>query len=387
MNKKYSEYSSPSNSHTSSPAFGLVLRSNSVRRNRASGFTLIELMISLTLGLIVTAAAILLLLTGQRSVAMQKGVAELQDNANFGLNYMTKDIRFTNLNTTTATINDATVYGGVVLTSNVSADVVIDTSVTPNVKKPNLPTTIVIDDTLLSQSDDRVPVGSGNQWKGTSNVTDTGGTALSSDQLVIQYLPQYTLDNKGTSADTDDEYVGGFDCEGNEIRYLKSNGLRMYVQRYFLREDSNKATNESSPLALACDAGYYPITSPTTITNYGGAGEIIMKRVDHFRVLFSIQSTEVDASASTPVTSIEHQYISIKDYMTLASPRPRILAVQLGMLVRSTQSVGADAAVKADQAFQVLDQTVQVKTSTDPKYIRQVVSQTVALRNALGERE
>jgi type IV pilus assembly protein PilW len=87
------------------------------------------------------------------------------------------------------------------------------------------------------------------------------------------------------------------------------------------------------------------------------------------------------------VTNIIHQYVSIKDYMALTAPRPRILSLQVGMLVRSTQSVGAESAVKSDQEFTVLDQTVKVRTSTDPKYIRQVVSQTVALRNALGERE
>ena len=354
--------------------------------NKQTGFTLIELMISLTLGLIVTAAAFLLFITGQRSVAMQKGVAELQDNANFGLNYITKDIRLTNLNTKTAAINDQSLYGGVVLTSNASPDVVVDTTVTPNVNNPTLPTTIVIADALLSQSDDRISVGTGNAWTGASNAEDTSGTALNSDQLVIQYLPQYTIDQKSTPTDTtDDEYVGGFDCEGNEIRYLNSAGLRMYVQRYFLRTDTNSASNESSPLALACDAGYYPINAPTAITNFGDAGEIIMKRVDHFRVLLGVQS-DVAAAASTPA-STAHQYVSIKDYMAMTAPRPRILSIQLGTLVRSTQSVGAEAAVKADQQFTVLDQTVKLKTSTDPKYIRQVVSQTVALRNALGERE
>lgn len=356
--------------------------------NKQTGFTLIELMISLTLGLIVTAAAVLLFITGQRSVAMQKGVAELQDNANFGLNYITKDIRLTNLNTKTAAINDQTLYGGVVLTSNASADAVTNTAVTPNVKKPTLPTTVVVDNTLLSQSSGRagVTVGTSPQWTGASNAEDTAGTALTSDQLVIQFLPQYTVDDKGTPlVATDDELVGGFDCEGAEIRYLKSAGLRMYVQRYFLRADTNSASNESSPLALACDAGYYPINAPTAITNFGDAGEIIMKRVDHFRVLLGVQS-DVAAAASTPA-STAHQYVSIKDYMAMTAPRPRILSIQLGTLVRSTQSVGAEAAVKADQQFTVLDQTVKLKTSTDPKYIRQVVSQTVALRNALGERE
>ena len=129
-------------------------------------------------------------------------------------------------------------------------------------------------------------------------------------------------------------------------------------------------------MALACDAGFYPVDSPNAISRYGDAGEIIMKRVDHFRVLLGVQYANGNL-----------RYLSIADYMALTAPRPRILSLQLGALVRSTQSVGTDSAVKADQSFQVLDQTVKVKASTDPKYIRQVVSQTIALRNALGERE
>ncbi|MHA3891794.1 PilW family protein [Acinetobacter sp. GXMZU3951] len=323
-------------------------------KNKQLGFTLIELMISLALGLIVVAAAILLFLTGQKSVAMQKGVAELQDNANFGLNYITKDIRLTNLNVKSATINDQSPYGGVVLSSS-------NTETNTNVYL----SAAALDVSLMSKGDL------------TSNVVDGSGAAVNSDQLVIQYLPQYTLDNKNTLSDeSDDELVGGFDCEGQELRFSKSAGLQMVVQRYFLRADSNKANNEGSPLALACDAGYYSISTPSSIQGYGGSGEIIMKRVDHFRVLLGVQ-----------YANGTHRYLPIASYMALTAPRPRILSIQLGALARSTQSMGGDALIKADQTFQVLDQTVKLKAMTDPKYIRQVVSQTIALRNALGERE
>lgn len=323
-------------------------------KNKQIGFTLIELMISLALGLIVVAAAILLFLTGQKSVAMQKGVAELQDNANFGLNYITKDIRLTNLNVKKAMINDQSPYGGVVLSSS-------NTETKTNVYLPSA----ALDVSLISKGDL------------TSNVVDGSGTAVNSDQLVIQYLPQYTLDNKNTpSDDSDDELVGGFDCEGQELRFSKSAGLQLVVQRYFLRADNNKASNEGSPLALACDAGHYSLSTPGSIQGYGGSGEIIMKRVDHFRVLLGVQYADGT-----------HRYLSIASYMALTAPRPRILSIQLGALARSTQSMGGDTLIKANQTFQVLDQTVKLKVMTDPKYIRQVVSQTIALRNALGERE
>lgn len=63
-----------------------------------NGYTLMELLIALTLGLVIIAAATMLFLTGVRSQAMQQGVADLQDNANFGLNYITQDLRLANLN-------------------------------------------------------------------------------------------------------------------------------------------------------------------------------------------------------------------------------------------------------------------------------------------------
>lgn len=332
-----------------------------------AGFTLIELMLALALGLLISAAAFMLFLTGQRSYSLQQGSADLQDNANFGLSYIAKDLRLTNLNTQQAAINDRTKTGGLVLTSAVNG--FKDTSVTPNKIFSNLPesikgTTAALG--LLSASELH-----------TSNARE-GGADIKSDQLVIQYKPQYVQD--GT------DWVGGFDCEGNEIRFPRQTGspaidapLRIIVQRYFLREDSNKTSNEpNATLALACDAGWYVESgNPTKVENYGGEGQIIMKRVDYFHIMLGIQNGD------------KHRYMAIKDYMGLTvNPKPRILSIQLGALVRSSQSVGSDDLVKNDQVFTVLDKDVTVKppNGKPPQYIRQVVSQTVALRNTFGER-
>lgn len=43
-------------------------------KNKQYGFTLIELMIALVLGLIIVAAGIQLFITGQRSLSMQQGL-------------------------------------------------------------------------------------------------------------------------------------------------------------------------------------------------------------------------------------------------------------------------------------------------------------------------
>ena len=335
------------------------------------GFTLIELMISLALGLIISAAAILLFLTGQKSLSMQQGTSDLQDNANFGLNYIAKDLRLMNLNSMQAIVNDQTVLGGVVLTSSVNA-INIGAAGTP-VNVSNLSPTIVGDTAavkLLSQS-----AGS-TSWSGVSNV-QVSGTDQKSDQLTIQYMPQYTIEDRGTGASKVSTYVGGYDCEGNELTFPVSSGRHMVVQRYFLRVDANKSANEpNSALALACDAGSYPEANPTAITGFGGAGEIVMKRVDYLRVLLGVQSVS------------GRRYMSINEYMTSSTPHPRIVSVQFGVLARSLQSVSDAKSIKEGQSFLVLDQLVTVKktNTTAPKYVRQVISQTIALRNAIGER-
>lgn len=299
-----------------------------------SGFTLIELLVALTLGLIVVAAATTLFLTSLRSSSVQQGVADLQDNANFGLNYITKDLRLANLNNVSAEINDELLLGGIVVSENNYPD-----TMRPQPDPDNPADVPAFDQILLSSS-----------GGGLSNV------AQGSDQLVIQYQP---------------ERVGGFDCEGREITDLDS----MIVQRYFLRLDANAAPGEQNPLALACDAGRYEVGS-TTVTNYGDAGEIIMKRVDHFRVLLNVQN----ATGS-------QRYMDVDTYMDEPN-KPRILGVSVGALTRSSQNVGTDAAIAQNNEFVLLDQTVAIEDEGDPTgFIRRVVTQDVAIRNALGERE
>ena len=57
------------------------------------GFTLIELMISLTLGLMIMLAAMQLLLTNQMSFNLQSGMRNVQENGRFALDYINRTVR------------------------------------------------------------------------------------------------------------------------------------------------------------------------------------------------------------------------------------------------------------------------------------------------------
>lgn len=369
---------------------------NTITSSRQQGFTLIELMVAISLGLLIVAAASQLLLTGHKSLLMQNSAAEILDNGNFGLNYVTKDVRKANLGASNPVVNDETLSGGLVLAAG---------NVTPYVE---------IDAALMTRGDGQV-AGVGNSWTGASNVVDK-----KSDQLTIQYSPvQEVLTPEQLMADMPADataaaalkakytaIVVGADCAGKSINLLEVREGVHIVQRYFLRKDATASSGEpNEALALACTASRYtqdavetekaidllhkktptnpstPPFTPIVLSGLDGAGQIIMNRVDHFHIVLGVATGDYDAPTDL-------RYMTIKDYMDLSStPKPRVRSVQVGMIVRATGSVGGDGLVSNTPAFTVLEQTAVLKTPSTgaAKYLRQAVTQTIAFRNGLGE--
>lgn len=314
----------------------------------SKGLTLIELMVALAIGLIIIAAALQLFLTGSINYNLQKNLSELQDNGNFGLNYLIKDIKLANLDADLAVLNDRNKYSGIVLTSSKSYTSLAEED--KEVQSANLPLYLTNSSVELTKLT-RAKVG-------PSNVD------VASDQLVIQYK---AFDSEG------------FDCEGNAITQAEIDEGLFIVQRYFLRPDG-----KSTDLALACDAGRYRTlvstdNLPSGIQGLGDNGQIIMRRVDYFNVLLGVKQNNTD----------EFSYMTIDEYMGStnslvkdAAPRARIMSVQLGALVRGYDSISGSDVMPTE--FRVLNKDVTLDSNLTEKYVRDVVSQTVALRNGYG---
>ncbi|MEG0405242.1 MAG: PilW family protein [Acinetobacter sp.] len=315
-----------------------------------TGFTLVELMVSISLGLLVVAAATQLYLTGQKSMLVQQGAANLQNSASFGLEYMLRDIRLANLNAAKPMIDPTVLHGGIVL------------------NKANLSSNNTFTLTGATASNSLMTAGA----IGPSNLQGE-----SSDQLVIQYR----------NANSQGEMVSAFDCEGHAIApnaYI--------VERYFLREDTNNRNDPNAPLALVCKATSYLKDDDSKLDGLDGAGEIIMPRVDHFHVLLGVASDTIDATKSPAVVGQDgvldqFGYIGIPNYLALTT-KPQIVSVQLGLLVRSPDSIGKNDLVDANKTYQILDVNKALKTdSKNSSYNRQVITQTIALRNGFGLQE
>ncbi|WP_252053398.1 PilW family protein [Acinetobacter silvestris] len=321
--------------------------------NVEKGFTLLELMIALVLGLLVAAAAIQLFIGGFLTSRMQEANAELQSSGVFGLDYMARDIRLANFgNIVRPDLNDQTPWGGIVLTALDATN-----------NKTNIPYPAAapfISSGLLSHSkgnqEDVSTVK--NEWQGLSNVD------LTSDQLTIQFVAPNDMVN----------------CEGQNVQegdYV--------IQRYFLRRDPADATSGVN-FGLACDAntptalGANPIAKPTTITAFGDAGQIIMPRVDHFTVQFGTRDSNNNLAYYTI-----NQYRAAANTARAKTPAeepPRIVLVKMAVLVRSLDDT-KNKNIDLTKKILILNQSVTLNDAKT-QYARRVYTTSVAMRNGLG---
>lgn len=310
-----------------------------------AGFTLIELMISLVLGLIVSAAVIQVYLINVKTSSIQASGSELQDASVFGLQQLEKSIRLANLGNPTTRIDGTTRNGGIVLTGL-------------NIGVPNTPTPYPNTGYLTRRAGDTA-VGT-NGWTGISN------TNTDSDQLTIQY--------------TNITGAPMIDCEGATAAVND-----IVIERYFVRlATSNTSTTAIKDLVLACDAGRVnnaggiDKSMPTTDSRtFGQAGQEFIVNVDQFKVLLGAQYT-MGANAGQLI------YLPSSAYSLITTPdKAAITAVKIGLIVHgSTPIIGS-----AEQSeFALLGQSPadnKLKTdSSSKKKVRSTYETTTLLRNA-----
>lgn len=314
---------------------------------KQSGFTLIELMISITLGLLISAAAFQVFANSVNSQRVQTSAAEVQDASIFSLNYLKKEIAMANLGID-SDMRQETPWTGVVLTNSINSNKKNGQNLT--LKTGNLLGIKGVDNKYLSQSN-----------VGPDNLKPSVG----SDQLTIQYQAPFN----------------GFDCEGARI----NQGDRV-IERFFTRVDTQKASNESNDnlaIVLACDAGRYTLpddfdknnitTDTLTVSGLDNAGSVLVNRVDYFEARLGIQSDDGLV------------YMTIEDYLktetngSYTNDAP-IVAIQLGVITRGDSTVSGDT----KQVFKLngVDRTINL---TSPSYIRRVYQGVVGLRNSRSE--
>ncbi len=296
-------------------------------RTHSSGFTLIELMISLVLGLLISAAVMQVYLINVRTITVQQSASEVQDSAIFSLQAIEDHIRVANLGNPISNITDTTNHGGIVLTA------------------ANLGASNATDGKYFTASADST------SWTGLSN------TGVESDQLTIQY-------KNITSSSL-------FDCEGTEVTSVASGNDNWVVERYFVRKATDGADTD---LVLACAAGRVD-EDGTIVTAFTGNGEVIIPAVDQFKVLLGTLS-DVSTLSYMPAST----YLELTD-------KPMITTIKFGMIVRSDTPLIEDpesslpAVDKGKFTILGVEQQLKADSLSKVRYRRSYES-TIVLRSA-----
>lgn len=277
------------------------------------GFTLIELMIAITLGLIVTAAALMMFLSSQRSLAMQNGLSSIQQNATFGLTNVAKDLRHINLDSGSEFVNRSNNKSGIVF------------------------------QTIAGVTADKVTKAESGQSIMTPD----------SDQLTIRYV------NRKNNT---------MNCEGVIIEQDKE-----IIQRYYIDKLPQVQQNQGDTrYGLFCEV----LDEKKT-----GKPAIAIADAESFKV--SVVTRDFNG---TPADRKDDQlrYQTLKEYITTPTGNA-VVAVEIGVVIRSSGSVHADSSINANPTFTIAGQ--EVKLSNPPStasHLRVPVTQVMAIRNSQG---
>lgn len=354
---------------------------------RQSGFTLIELMVSMVLGLLITAAVFQVYFISTKTATTQAAGSELVETAAFNIPIMERSIRLTNLGMADE-ITGIEPGAGIILTSeNNAIEMPSGTKHLDNLKNPDdldaktsSPKNItlnggVVSVGLLSHSgeDESAEDTGTNEWTGASNVNTASG------QLTIQYRAPQDM----------------FDCEGNKAlgpRTVDIGGVdntidgQVIIERYYL----NASGTDDTQLSLYCDAGKYitekmddyadqgdssvdvtVFTTNNSIRDFGDKGVELLQNVDYFDVLLVMQDSSGTGDAET-------RFYTVGDYLSLdVDEQQPIIALKIGMILRSQNTVLASTGT----SFEVLGNSLSLNEDLDDTFMRTAYDTTVSLRN------
>lgn len=209
------------------------------------GFTLIELMLSIIMGAVTTAAATTMYITSQKTLVAQNSLSSNQLSVDKGLNFIGQQVRQSNMGR----------QNYMTTQTSPGAPIIVSAS--------NYLYSFVVAKEALSQ-----------------NNTGPSYMTVGSDQLVIRYTPRD---------------LNGYDCEGRAINSIN----RDVIERYYVR-DSDSGVG----LSLACDAGRF-IKSPTPMIVDIGTGSVeLVPNVDLFKVKLITSTMASDGTELTRVADI-----------------------------------------------------------------------------------
>lgn len=370
---------------------------------KQSGFSLIELMIALTLGLLISAAVMQVYLTSIKTSSVQSGGTDILEASIFGIQGIEKSVRLSNLGMAD-TNNPFTPLAGIVLTSDsslVSAAQVDTSKNNMNGIKMGGSQSVIgstdITDGYLTKSGSQDTSSGDNAW----NANNSNIIGLKSSQLTIQYeAPQDMRDCEGALVRGPIE----IDRDGR----LELIPGQVVIERYFLKKvaQNQKANYESNVTSyeLRCDAGRYVkedlsndeldaqkisdstiLKATRNIRDFGEIGQVIIPRVDYFGVLLGVELIDSSTASVTLRYFTPEQYMKfLKDLPANSTITTDIISVKLSALVRADRPLTGESGASN---FTIFGEQRVLSSDTSNTFIRKVYESNIMLRNSRAIKE
>lgn len=346
------------------------------------GFTLIELMISMVIGLIIIAAVVQVYVIGVRNASIQQAASGVLDANVFGLQQIERNLRMAGLGLgETSQLNKE--CGGVIISSGTNR---LNCDGTPATDAETADNYAVKLGGL--RGGQGLPLDLRTKADGGPSNTSNANTA----QLTIQYrAPVDMRDCEGRLVlgprTIQKGYLDGRQLQEND-EDTKKNGEpiqvdgQVAIERYFIKR------NNEGLLELRCDAGRYVLehilvgatNKPTdaeilgansSIQNMGDDGSLIVSGIDDFQIQFGVKNGQ------------NMRYANVSDYIR-GNIAGDIVAIKVAILAKgSIVTSRADAPENAD--YNLFGQNVTLKADQPTNAIRRVYETTTMLRNSRYE--
>lgn len=336
------------------------------------GFTLVELMISILIGLIIIAAVTQIYVTGVRNAAVQKAASGVLDANVFGLQQIEKSLRMTGLGLGKTSNMNKTCSGVIVSRDTTRLNCDGSEVVASPPDKANV-------DMHSAKLEGLRGVATGlavdMRTKADGGPVNTSNNKAS--QLTIQYrAPVDMRDCEGRLA-LGPRQVNGY-VDGRQLTDNTNTRVdgQVIIERYFTKK------NDEGELELRCDAGRYVlehiIAEPnpqhqeakilgvnSAIQNMGDDGSLIIAGIDDFQVQFGV---------IMPTGGL--QYHDIANYTA-----GDIVAVKLGILAKGNSKI-PQLDASDNTRYTLLGKEITLTSDQPTNLIRRTYETTTMLRNS-----
>lgn len=338
------------------------------QRHTTSGFSMVELMVAITIGLIIMAAVSTIFVGSKRSYSTQDRLARLQENARFAVHYLTRDLRMAgysgclddiiNVNNT---LNSGFTYNasfGLDGLENATgkwypSDI---TSIPAGIKSGTDALTIRMADPSSSISISKAMPNTSAELDVTSvtgvNINDIIMVSDCSNADVMQITQVQTSSVKL-------QHNAGSGTPGNSTQKLSkqykppAKVFKFKTRLYYIKEKSD-ADN-----------------TPTLYVSDNGVESELVEGIEDLQVTYGVDT-------DTPEDSVPNVYMTAGfTGLQTSLEWARVKTVRIGILARTPNSKDIDTDINT--SYDVNGKTVSV--ASGDKYQRRVFTMTVQLRN------